>query len=201
MIMSSAVRITRVFVFLLLCLASVSCVNTSAVRKIHFGIEHHDGAARIHFVGKGAAAGAMMSSSMGPMGIAIGVAIDEGIAKEIDAALVRANCKVDEVVESSFLAVSHSYGMTAERVSSENAAVVLGIDRVGFKVLPSERDLTFSEVSISLTLRDETKKLTSRHTSDEQGIPLEQIRRDGKVACELLQESVMALFDEWYRAK
>jgi hypothetical protein len=38
---------------------------------------------RLRFSGKGAGAGVMLSSSMGPMGIAIGVAIDEGIAKAI----------------------------------------------------------------------------------------------------------------------
>jgi hypothetical protein len=38
---------------------------------------------RISFQGKGAGAGIALMSSMGPVGIAIGVAIDEGIAKDI----------------------------------------------------------------------------------------------------------------------
>ena len=42
--------------------------------------------ARMRFQGKGASAGAMLMSAMGPVGIGIGVAIDEGIAKEIDRA-------------------------------------------------------------------------------------------------------------------
>lgn len=40
---------------------------------------------RIGFQGKGAGAGIALMSSMGPVGIAIGVAIDEGIAKDIRA--------------------------------------------------------------------------------------------------------------------
>lgn len=38
---------------------------------------------RISFQGKGAGAGIALMSSMGPVGIAIGVAIDEGIAKDL----------------------------------------------------------------------------------------------------------------------
>jgi hypothetical protein len=153
----------------------------------------------IRFEGKGAAAGMMMSSNMGSMGIAIGVAIDEGIAKEIGTALVRVNCKVGEVVESSFQTVSLKHGMTVARAPSGNADVVIGIDRIGFKVQPSERDLTFSEVSLRINLKGKVKELTSLHGQGLQGIPLQEIRRDGNEACELLREAVTALLDEWYR--
>lgn len=46
---------------------------------------------RMHFSGKGAGAGMMLMSSMGAMGIAIGVAIDEGIAKDIGNAAAGVN--------------------------------------------------------------------------------------------------------------
>lgn len=46
---------------------------------------------KVHFEGKGAAAGMMMTSSIGAMGMAVGVAIDEGISKEIMDNAVKAN--------------------------------------------------------------------------------------------------------------
>ena len=53
---------------------------------------------RIRFSGKGAGAGMMMSASMGPMGVAIGVAIDEGISKKIDAAARQSHFDVKALV-------------------------------------------------------------------------------------------------------
>ncbi|SMF33870.1 hypothetical protein SAMN02745866_02141 [Alteromonadaceae bacterium Bs31] len=56
----------------------------------------------MHFSGKGAGAGMMLSSSMGPMGIAIGVAIDEGIAKEIGEAAGKAEFDIAQIVKAAF---------------------------------------------------------------------------------------------------
>ncbi|WP_370979950.1 hypothetical protein [Agaribacterium sp. ZY112] len=85
---------------------------------------------RIRFSGKGAGAGLMLSSSMGAMGIAIGVAIDEGIAKEIDASAVKAGFSAkDEVLSalsqtsigyvSGFSLIVKKYGFTLEPGSDD----------------------------------------------------------------------------------
>ena len=57
---------------------------------------------RMRFSGKGAGAGMMLSSSMGPMGIAIGVAIDEGIGKELDETAREGGFSIEELTTSAF---------------------------------------------------------------------------------------------------
>lgn len=56
----------------------------------------------LYFTGRGAAASMMMDSLMGGAGIAIGIAIDEGIAKDISAVLLASNPKfsMDELVKT-----------------------------------------------------------------------------------------------------
>ncbi len=66
---------------------------------------------RLEFTGRGAAAAMMMSGSMGAMGIAIGVAIDEGIAKDLHASASQggfdAKAVVSEVLQQYALAAQH----------------------------------------------------------------------------------------------
>jgi len=58
--------------------------------------------ARMQFSGKGAGAGMMLMSSMGPMGVAIGVAIDEGIAKNIGETAEAGGVNVQKIVKLAF---------------------------------------------------------------------------------------------------
>lgn len=60
---------------------------------------------RMHFRGKGAAAGMMMAGSMGPMEIAIGVAIDEGIAKTIGKAVLTSDVDIPRLLSNSITQV------------------------------------------------------------------------------------------------
>jgi len=53
---------------------------------------------RVGFSGKGAGAGVMLSASMGPMGIAIGVAIDEGIAKKIRENIAKTDITIERSI-------------------------------------------------------------------------------------------------------
>lgn len=57
---------------------------------------------RIHFSGKGAGAGMMLMSAMGPMGVAIGVAIDEGIAKDIQSAFDATGAELSQYLRNQF---------------------------------------------------------------------------------------------------
>lgn len=157
----------------------------------------------IHFEGKGAAAGVMMSSSMGPMGIAIGVAIDEGIAKDIRGALDRVGCTVDGVAENAFQAVSRNYGVNVVPTSSSSESrvdVLVQVNQVKFRALPSERDLTVVEVALTIEKAGVMSELMSARAGDAAlNIPLNELRTDGDKACDLLQAEVTGLFDAWYQ--
>lgn len=185
----------------LIFLALSACSSLPAENKIGYQVSLGESPI-IRFEGKGAAAGMMMSSSMGSMGIAIGVAIDEGIAKDIRGALDRVGCKVDDVVGHSFRRVSRAHAVTTVPVSphsNKDADVLIHIDRVSFKVRPSEQDLTLVEVAARMERSGIVHELASVHPDGmDGGVPLEAVREDGNMACELLRESAARLFDAWH---
>jgi hypothetical protein len=61
----------------------------------------------IVFQGKGAGAGIALMSTMGPMGIALGVAIDEGIAKDIRTQAVEQQFDIDAMILAGFSAAAN----------------------------------------------------------------------------------------------
>lgn len=186
----------------MLCAAMSACSISQQRQEVSFIVDVPE-SALIRFEGKGAAAGVMMSSGMGPMGIAIGIAIDEGIAKDLRSSLGRVDCKLEEVVGNSFQAVSRSHSITATPVSGwkRDADILIQVDRATFRVQPSEKDLTLAEVSLRMERGGLSRELATEYRSDdvEGMIPLEEIRVDGGKACELLRESVVRVFEAWYQ--
>ena len=106
---------------------------------------------RVQFSGKGSAAGMMMSSSMGLMGIAIGIAIDEGIAKDIATTAEAAQLNFSEIL---YAAIQHQgqqqqYTMTMAD-SQATARLVIDIEKYGFKVVPGTDDLISAEINLKI---------------------------------------------------
>lgn len=190
--------------FVAVCLVASSCSFIEEPRKIVFAVNSQESSA-IRFEGKGAAAGVMMSSSMGPMGVAIGVAIDEGIAKDIRGVLDSVGCRVDKVVENSFQAISRNHRSNVMPLASPYASrvdVLIQIDQVKFRTFPSEGDLTLAEVALTIDrdgVVDELASISGRDVDG--GVPLEVVRTDGREACHLLQAEITQLFDNWYQQR
>jgi len=98
-------------------LFSASKIQQAAVLV---SIENQD---RIRFTGKGAGAGMMMSASMGAMGIAIGVAIDEGIAKEIHESFIASGNNFSEIIKAETNNwLSSAFALKRERRKNSCAA-------------------------------------------------------------------------------
>jgi hypothetical protein len=184
-----------------LCVVASSCAVVQRTRMVVFVVDAPDSSS-VRFEGKGAAAGMMMSSSMGSMGIAIGVAIDEGIAKDIQEALNSAGCKIDEIAKTSFQAESYNYGVNTVPIPYEpkgNYDLLVQIDQVKFRTFPSEQDLTLAEVVLTIDQAGVVYELASARAEDaDGGVPLEEVRVDGRKACHLVQMEVTRLFDTWY---
>jgi|GEM_PF-1381801 len=94
---------------------------------------------RLHFSGKGAGAGMMLMSSLGAAGIAIGVAIDEGIAKDIAATLNTASVNVTTVFDEQLQAVLATYA-GGQRHSIIDAIDTVAITRYGFLLQAGRND-------------------------------------------------------------
>jgi len=137
---------------------------------------------RIRFQGKGAGAGMMLSGSMGPMGIAIGVAIDEGIGKEIDATAMQANVKFTALFENKlreFIATNSQYA------DVNNIAVT--IERYGFMTQSGDNDPVSAEIKAHFIINQQKyivdyptmlKKDAPNKNSELPTQPLETIKKD-----------------------
>ena len=138
---------------------------------------------RVRFSGKGAGAGMMLMSSMGSMGIAIGVAIDEGIAKEINEAAVAENIDVRALVKTAF---SQTQG--AKNIQSVN------VERYGFVTRSGDGDPAVAELKMDVVCKDEsTSSIAYPVDKNDEMLPaekLENLKSDGKATIALLQASL-----------
>jgi|GEM_PF-2831627 len=131
---------------------------------------------RMHFRGKGAGAGMMLMSSMGPMGIAIGVAIDEGIAKDIGASAAAAGVDVKALTEHAFSQYrGETLHIVVERYGFVTAPRAEGVDDA---VLPTII-LGWSHVGMG---SDEGRGENSGEFSDEDSVGGNRISLEGAVA-------------------
>ncbi|MEM9101176.1 MAG: hypothetical protein AAGB12_02540 [Pseudomonadota bacterium] len=142
---------------------------------------------RIRFQGKGAGAGAMLSSSMGPMGIAIGVAIDEGIAKDIQSTADQANIQIEELARK----------LAAKHLSSLNmASLALHVERYGFITQPGAGDPIAAEIIASLkTTSGSTIRVHYPKDFSQDSIKKAQLE-EVKATPEVIQELFVEAFDK-----
>ena len=104
---------------------------------------------RLRFSGKGAAAGVMMSSSMGAMGIAIGVAIDEGIAKDIESNAIKAGFNFKHLLKQALL---RKYPLKQKAIENINVTV----ERYAFKIHQGKNDPVIPEIILTIKLSNES---------------------------------------------
>lgn len=101
---------------------------------------------RMRFSGKGAGAGMMLMSSMGAMGIAIGVAIDEGIGKDIDTTANAAGFNVSgiftDAVQAQWLALDSLEGIERSVKYADHLPrpLAVTIQRYGFITQSGDND-------------------------------------------------------------
>lgn len=154
---------------------------------------------RIRFEGKGAGAGIALMSTMGPVGIALGVAIDEGIAKNIQEAVDKEQADVVGLLTKTIDQKIHNYNrkVATQEQSTEERLVV---KRYGFKTIPGGDDLVVPVWHIALysgeELIKEVKYPFDTDTSAIDSMPLQTLKIDGKQSVRLLLESLNTSLDE-----
>lgn len=139
--------------FFTACVTSSGCTSLSLftdtfVEKTPVEI-HYTSPDRISFQGKGAGAGIALMSSMGPVGIAIGVAIDEGIAKDI-----RDTAKAGDVDFKTLLKDS------VATMDTLKDADHIDVKRYGFVMKNGSKDYVAAEVRVTVTKGDVTSDVT-----------------------------------------
>jgi hypothetical protein len=179
---------------------------------------------QIVFQGKGAGAGIALMSAMGPVGIAIGVAIDAGIAKDIGTASIQQGFDIDAMLQQGLsaattqdyqLKISAAVTRTvpenetsiepAVELTTEQSAEVpkLQLVRFGYKIVPGENDATSAELLIQWHDNNQAPQKIHypndfEHYSHAPHAPLAQLRTDGKLANKLMQEAIQAMWQRYF---
>ena len=102
---------------------------------------------RISFQGKGAGAGMALMSTMGPVGIALGVAIDEGIANDI-----RNNA------DNSGVEFQALFQQAVEQTNLFKQAESIEVKQYGFVIKNGSKDYVAAEIRALVTMGGEVEQ-------------------------------------------
>ena len=139
-------KIGKLWVLCIVVTVLLACSTPNEPQLTVIDVKFED-PARLRFSGKGAGAGMMLSSSMGPMGIAIGAAIDEGIGKDIEKNYRSGGYSIEAIVTQ----LAKDRGMHLIFNESPVAKNRLVIKRFGFTLVrgtenaQAQIDVTFNQ--------------------------------------------------------
>ncbi|RYV04081.1 hypothetical protein SOPP22_01375 [Shewanella sp. OPT22] len=157
---------------------------------------------RIQFEGKGVGAGIALMSTLGPMGVAIGVAIDEGIAKDIRKSLDHSGFVFQESLKHtiSFMLPANTeiIFVDLKKVKSNTSGLV--IKKYGFKTIGGEGDKTLAEIEISFRPPDGSNYNihfpNDFNLEELQTARLDTVKSDGDVAKGLLEQGLVKIINK-----
>ncbi|MCE9687160.1 hypothetical protein LZP73_13255 [Shewanella sp. AS16] len=189
-----------------LCIVSAFSMLTSCSSLPEGGREiavSYEEPARLQFQGKGAGAGFALMSTMGAMGIALGVAIDEGIAKDIRSVVLSDGFSLDGLISKALR--QKSKGRLVAVYDREFPAVSMPrliIERYGFKTTGGENDATSADILVSFVLPD-IKPIRVHYPDDfktnegftPMAAPLAALKQDGERGRTLLEAGFNSIFD------
>lgn len=162
-------------------------------------IEHSDRTKTVKYSGKGAGASAMLMSSMGPMGVAVGIAIDEGIGKDIHTGFSEAGGDIGQLMHTAV-----SDGLTKAclskqadlgQVCNRDVQILVRLQRIALKAAPGDSDLVVADVSFNIHFTGITKAFTSREADvcNEKREILDAVKLNGALTSALLSDCVKNL--------
>tara|TARA_R110002072_G_scaffold33030_9_gene100277 strand:+ start:28391 stop:28975 length:585 start_codon:yes stop_codon:yes gene_type:complete len=173
--------------------------NSTKLPEISISIKDQD---RIRFSGKGAGAGMMMSSSMGAMGIAIGVAIDEGIGKDIKAAFLAEGGNFSKLIQTEtelWLAETCKNEKQANDLCVSNSNLQINVYRYGFVTTSGENDPVKPELDIGFVLDKYPESRLNLKDADLSSaqIPLSDAKTDGKQVANSLRLGYQTFLEQY----
>ncbi len=163
--------------FILLCfLAGCTTLDTISI------IEPET--SEISYSGNGVGAGMMLSSTMGPVGMAIGVAIDEGIKKEINENYVSSNITFAQLLNKSLSEKGDHQLSSIEIVS------------YGFRTVNGESDMV-STCEIKTFDKSGVETLLNNQISEEDKITLTDAKSSQSKVIESLSKCADQLVEKF----
>lgn len=146
----------------------------------------------VSFEGRGAGAGVMLMSSMGPAGIAVGVAIDVGIGKDIDKGIQDSGRVFSELLSRKL-----NTGCAAINGIALSEKPVVIIEKYGFRVAKGDSDSVVGWFTLRLNAENSDSFTYPKDIPVEVNtIPKAQfgvVKSDGNAAVQLWSDSLEAL--------
>lgn len=152
---------------------------------------------KVRFSGKGAGAGMMLMSSMGPMGIAIGVAIDEGIANDIEKTAKASELDIAALISQQLSSVLKVKARTKTFEMQLANEITIDILRYGFITHPGEGDLVTAQLHLDIKLQDSSwltvkypEQLTKVQQKKIKTSTLENVKHDEQIINDLFNHAI-----------
>lgn len=180
------------FLVAILMTSGCSIFQSTPQQELHISWKEPN---KFYFQGKGAGAGMALMGTMGAMGMAIGVAIDEGISKDITKAQNKSGKSIENLLDEA--AENSAYKLSFNRPNNTNNANLI-IKRIEFKIIRGKNDAT--AVNIQALYRDQTGNEHHLNYPDDipnfeaPSFPLEQLKSEKKLANQLLNTGFKHLF-------
>lgn len=181
-------KIYQVFAALLFAQLISGCASTNKQSAaLTVKVEPYD--QPFSFEGKGSGAGMMLVGAMGPAGIAIGVAIDVGIGKDIYAAFEREGYTVPALVTRAF-SDAHNDICESQRASGKASGALplnfsIKINKLGFVLVSGGDDYVRSEFDLSVSADGQVHRIAAV-TEPSSRVTLEELKASGVNSSTLL---------------
>lgn len=162
---------------------------------------------KFSFEGKGSSAGFMLMSAMGPAGIAVGVAIDEGISKEITQSALDGKetsefqtlikSYVDQAINKTSLLNKKDLALFLQTIESSKKPVIFEFKETGFTTVKGNQEQVMAKINLVITLNDNFVELNFPDSiPDSKTLPtanFEQIKKDGATVEQVWVDSFQIL--------
>lgn len=158
---------------------------------------------KVRFSGKGAGAGMMLMSSMGPMGIAIGVAIDEGIANDIDKTAKASGLDIAALISQQLSSVLKVKAQAKKFEMQRTNEITIDILRYGFVIQPGGDDLVTAQLHLNISLNGQKwltikypEQLTVLKRKELKMTTLENVKANGQEIESLFNHSILHIAND-----
>lgn len=146
----------------------------------------------LYFTGRGGAAGIMMDAYLGGAGVAIGIAIDEGIAKDIAVAIQKENPRFDIRSHIKEFLIKNSSKVEFETWQK------LTIDRYGFQIIDADFVVPVLDLTVICTNANAVSFSLDKDSMNAYKVELTTIKTDGRAALQLLDKGIEEVFQEQF---
>lgn len=152
----------------------------------------------LSFEGKGAGAGIALMSTMGPMGMAIGVAIDAGIAKDLNESLNKSPTNLNTILIQEGSLYFDNVSIIDESVKqAQNHQLI--ISKMGFHTVSGKNDPACMKIEATFVNKDGVKKkisypdLTDDKKNECIAAPLSDLKSNSDLIADTVRQSIAQL--------